>query len=92
MFIYFLTPTMLKLPLPDQALIKLDSRELEEISSALLSLNSLANTGLPVLKNQVLLTPLFATSLLTYESSRLNSRPTSKTSEKSLSLGYRPFS
>ena len=50
---------MLKLPLPDQALIKLDSRELEEISSALLSLNSLVNTGLPVLKNQILLTPPF---------------------------------
>ena len=48
---------MLKLPIPEQTLIKLDSRELEKISSALVSLNSLVNTGLPVIRKQVLLSP-----------------------------------
>tara|TARA_Y100001933_G_scaffold177380_1_gene175878 strand:- start:126 stop:323 length:198 start_codon:yes stop_codon:yes gene_type:complete len=65
---------MHKFPLPEQAIIKLDSRELEEINSALMPLNSLVNAGLPMIKKRALLTPtpLFSAILLTYEGSRLN--------------------
>ena len=48
---------MLKLPMPEQTLIKPGSKELEETSSALMLLNSLVNTSLPVTKKQVLLSP-----------------------------------
>ena len=48
---------MLKLPMPEQTLIKPGSKELEEISRTLMLLNSLVNTSLPVTKKQVLLNP-----------------------------------
>ena len=45
--------------MPEQALIKLGSIELEEISSALMSLKLLGNTSFPVIKKQALLPPPF---------------------------------
>lgn len=76
-FIYFLVSNILKPPLLEQVLIKLDSKELEEIISALMSLNSLINTDLRVTKKQALLTPppLFSTNLSTHESSTHDRRP-----------------
>ena len=44
---------MLEFPMSEQAPITLESGEMEEISGALISLNSLVNTGLPRIKKQV---------------------------------------
>ena len=70
---YIFSINYAEFPISGRHFKTLDSREMEEISSALIPLNSLVNTGLPEDKETSITHPIaiFSTNLLTYESSRL---------------------
>ena len=57
LFIYSLASILLKLPLPEQALVSIDFRHLEEINTDLMPWRALLNAAWPMVKKQPLLTP-----------------------------------